>query len=152
MTYQPLRLHARDPQDLKVISSCVQDSLIHQGGMTYDPDQGVFSLVTNRFMWEEDPVDHEGDTLHKRTHAGLHFSHVDRVRHRSMDLKDPTKFHQLMMVHLEASNIIQLLFADMAQIQLEIQKVFCHLHDLSEPWYTHVRPSHDLPSPSPSGA
>ena len=52
MTFSPLRLFARAPADLDVMSAHVQDAVLQTGDMTFLDDKRRFVLVMNRFCWE----------------------------------------------------------------------------------------------------
>ena len=48
----PLKIIARDAEDLAVVSACLQDALIPLNEMRYLPQERRFILVANRFRWE----------------------------------------------------------------------------------------------------
>lgn len=137
-----LKLRAEDPADLQIISACIQDAIFPSTAMEYAREERRFSLIANRFMWEEEPLDHQDQKLYKRVHSGLHFTHVNQVHQRDLNLCDPTKLHNLLMLHGDKKGEINLLFSDQGEIRLIVDKIYCHFHDLHEPWYTHVMPYH----------
>lgn len=145
----PLKLRAEDSNDLKILSACFQDALLPGSAMEYTPEEGRFTVIANRFMWEQDPITHEGQDLYKRVHAGLHFIHVKDVKHRAIDFKDPTRIHNLLALHGDKDGEIHLLFSNKGQICLHVEKISCHFKDLHEPWYTPLKPNHEPLFPSP---
>ena len=48
----PLKIIARDAEDLAVVSACLQDALIPLNEMRYLPQERRFIMVANRFPWE----------------------------------------------------------------------------------------------------
>src|SRR4029450_10962026 len=48
----PLKIIARDAEDLAVVSACLQDALIPLNEMRYLPQERRFIMVANRFRWE----------------------------------------------------------------------------------------------------
>ena len=50
-----LKLRARDPEDLGIISACLQDALVPLADMVFQRTEKRFVLVANRFMWERVP-------------------------------------------------------------------------------------------------
>ena len=48
----PLKIIARDAEDLTVVSACLQDALIPLNEMRYLPQERRFIMVANRFRWE----------------------------------------------------------------------------------------------------
>lgn len=49
----PLRLLARDPEDLAVISALVQDAVLPAAEMRWQPRTRRFGMLLNRFRWED---------------------------------------------------------------------------------------------------
>jgi hypothetical protein len=142
-----LKLRAEDFHDLSIISACFQDAVLPASAMEYVSEDKRFTLVANRFMWEEGPLDHEEGTLYKRIHSGLHFSHVHKVRHKGISFHNPTKIHNLLALKGDENGDVHLIFSDGGHIHLQMEKLLCHCHDIHEPWYTHVKPGHNLENP-----
>ena len=69
----PLKLRAADDDDLKIISTFLQDAVIAVNEMIFIKDEARFAFVANRFRWEdadrERPV--EGDAIYGRVHCGI---------------------------------------------------------------------------------
>ena len=140
--HKRLRLKAQDQHDLKILSALLQDALIHTGGMHYSPDAHLFTILANRFCWESEPEEVEGGKLHKRTHSGIHFSHVNRVRQTGIDRAHAHKHHNLLAIHGDKKDEIHLIFSDGEQVCLHVDQILAHLTDLHEHWWTHQKPEH----------
>ena len=157
----PVKLRARDPQDMSVLSAVLQDALVRPADMAYLASDKRFVMVVSRFRWEhpecevlpepEPEPELEGDarfeeagqrTLFERVNAGVCFDRVRRVRTRGLDLRDPERILNLLAVETEAQ-AITLVFSDGPTIRLEVSAIVCHLEDLGEPWATPWRPSHE---------
>ena len=54
MADEPLKLSARDAEDLAVVSSMVQDALTRARDMTFQQRERRFLVLLDRFMWERD--------------------------------------------------------------------------------------------------
>jgi hypothetical protein len=95
----PIKLRARDVDDMQVLSSCLQDALVSVGDIAYLKAEKRFVLVANRFMWEngpqdppapespEDPADarfedQDAGPLYERSYCGLCFDRVKQVTWR----------------------------------------------------------------------
>ena len=52
MTGQPLKLYAKDEEDLAVIAAVAQDALVPIGEMAFLPAEKRFVLALNRFRWD----------------------------------------------------------------------------------------------------
>lgn len=50
---KPLRLSAQDSDDLKVISTLLQDAVFPITEMSWQPTKRRFALLLNRFRWED---------------------------------------------------------------------------------------------------
>lgn len=141
--HTPLKIKAQSHDDLKIISGLLQDALLPVTGLKYFPKAKQFQILANRFRHELEPDDHEGDLVYYRTHSGICFDHVHKIRHKGFDHKDPTHFLNLLAVNSnEDTNEIDLICSDHATIRLHTEKVLCHLGDLHEHWPTKVKPQH----------
>ena len=48
-----LRLQAREPDDLEIVSAMLQDAVIAVRDMAFLPAERRFVMVANRFRWED---------------------------------------------------------------------------------------------------
>ncbi|MGE4217809.1 MAG: DUF2948 family protein [Alphaproteobacteria bacterium] len=134
----PLRLRARDVEDLAVISALVQDALVAVHDIAYLPEAQRFVLAVNRFRWEAEAGSAaEGE----RVHAGLRFEGVGQARFRGIDRGRPGRVLSLLAIAHDAGSAI-LHFAEGAAIQLEVAALDCVLEDMDEPWPALRRPQH----------
>ena len=162
--FRPLKLRARDSEDLQTIAAHLQDALVPLSDMTYLKAEKRFVFVANRFRWEMvGPEDGaapaaskpEGDArfadvdeepaagrLYERVNCGVCFDRVRGVRVRGVDPRDRDQI--LNLLTLEAGpGAITLVFSGGAQIRLDVSQIRCHIEDLGEPWPTRWRPGHD---------
>lgn len=167
----PLKLRAVDPDDLKVVSACLQDALVPLREVAWLKRQGRFILVANRFRWEQgellndepemppEPTTPAGDARFaddasftddegtappfQRTNCGLCFDRVNKVRFRGIDLASRHQILNLLAIE-PVNSAIDLLFSEQAAIRLDVSGISCHLEDLGEPWLTRWRPKHTL--------
>jgi hypothetical protein len=164
MADAPLKLSARDADDLAVIAACVQDALVPIGEMAFLPAERRFVLALNRFRWDlVDPKqapragrtqatpgtrrdasfsDRGGDRpRYERVLSGLRFEGVKQVRKRGIDLHNRDRILELLTIQAEPGALL-LLFAGGASIRLDIDELRCYLEDFGEGWPTRWRPSH----------
>jgi Protein of unknown function (DUF2948) len=132
----PLRLKALDTEDLVVLASCLQDTLVMVGDMAFLPEEQRFVLVGNRFGWET-----PGPDLARVTCA-VTFDGVGAVRRRGIDLKESERILSLLTLRPD-DGAIELLFSAGAAIRLEMPKVEVYLEDIGDSWPTQWRPSHE---------
>jgi hypothetical protein len=155
----PLKIIARDAEDLAVVSACLQDALIPLNEMRYLPEERRFIMVANRFRWEraaqggQEPApatdasfdsDEDFGAL-QRTNAGICIDRVLAVRSRNIDRSRPDDFLSLLSVQLDG-NKLSFVFAGGGVIQVEIEALALYLSDLGKAWPTQWRPEHALES------
>ncbi len=138
----PLKLRAKDAEDIAVIAACLQDALVPVGDLTYLPEERQFVAVLNRFCWETDEDTGAAATAHQRVLCGLRFDGVRGVKLRGVDRHDSGRLLQLLTIE-SADDAITLVFAGGVAFRLEVEAVRCSLEDLVEPWPTRWQPSHD---------
>jgi hypothetical protein len=159
---QPIRLMAKDAEDLAVVASCLQDALVPLAEMRFLKDENRFVMLVNRFRWEQaDPQKTDGKgngggdanfadaaAGNQRINSGLCIDRVTAVRSRGIDREKAAKFLSLMTVGLAnpdqgGANTLNLVFSGGGVIQLEIEGPSIFLQDFGEAWPTQWRPDHD---------
>lgn len=80
----PLRLIARDAEDLRVISALVQDAVLSGADLRYDRARRRFSLLLNRFRWEDRVQAQAAGRRFERVRCVLDFSDVTGVVHQGV--------------------------------------------------------------------
>jgi hypothetical protein len=140
-----LKLRAEDVDDLRVISSNLQDALVAVGDMTLLTDQRRFALVASRFCWDRPP---NADGSYMRSHAVLVLDGVSSVAMQGIDRRRGERVLSLLTIETAkrpgGGDYIILVFADDAAIRLEVDRILCHLEDVGEPWPTRWKPVHSL--------
>lgn len=168
---RPLKLRARDPDDMAVIAAVLQDAVVRPAEMTYLAREKRFVMVFSRFRWEvpelepraaeeeapspdirtDERADDEEDArfedagprpLYERVNAGLCFERVRRVRIRNLDLRDKDQVLSLLTVEARP-RALTLVFSGGGLVRLEVGAIACFLEDLGEPWPTPWLPLHD---------
>ena len=142
MSYTPLQMTAEDSDDLQVMAACLQDALIPLSGIEYDQKDGHFHIIANRFCWECEPDNLDGNSYYSRVAAGIAFHHVKDVHKKGIDLHNKNELINLLTIHQEENNCIHLIFSGGSEIKLIVDKISCHLKDMDEPYPTANRPSH----------
>jgi len=149
---QPIRLMAKDAEDLAVVASCLQDALVPLAEMRFLKGENRFVMLLNRFRWERaEPLKGNGGgdasfadaaAGNQRVNSGLCIDRVTSVRTRGIDREKPAKFLSLMTLNLDG-NTLNLFFAGGGVIQLEVEGLSIFLQDFGEAWPTQWRPDHD---------
>ncbi len=139
-----LKILALEPEDLPVISACLQDAIIRVGDINYGPKSKQFVLVANRFEGEHDNNAKSG--FRRRT--GVTFSQVSRVR--SQKIRQGANEAVLSLLAVEfvvgksaPEGTIKLVFSGGGTIELEVECVEVQLEDLGPRWPTANIPTHE---------
>ena len=136
-----LRLSVRDEEDLTVMSSFLQDSLIALAEVKYLPEEKRFVFVANRFLWErenQEVVDvNEGENF-SRVLCGVCFENVTGVKQKGLKRDRKGQIVSLLTVSKLENSRIQLNFSANISIRLDVSDLFCHFQDIDSPWPTDV--------------
>jgi hypothetical protein len=158
--FKPLSLGAEDADDLAVVSAVLQDAVVRVADVAWQKRRRRFVAMLNRFLWEDvPPADGEPFAapvrLNQRVRSGLHFDGVLAVTATGIDPSQRDLVLELLAVTHEGagdgSGTITLVFAGNAAIRLSVECIDCYLRDVSAPWPTRHRPSHDLGSLADEG-
>jgi hypothetical protein len=140
---KPLRLLAEDADDLAVISAALQDAVAKVGDLSFEAAPRCFTLVVNRFRWED------GRRSAERVRAALRFSGVLAVKSRGVLMGDPQSVVSILAIGFEPcgelenpSGAINLRLAGGGDIRLEVECLDAVLADVSEPWAAMRTPKH----------
>jgi len=144
----PLRLLARDADDLTVISSLVQDAVLTGADLAWTPRQRRFSLLLNRYRWEH-------PALAERVRAVLDVSDVLTVRHQGLDRRDADTVLCLLSVQFDPDTPVEagepagpgritLVFSGDGAVELQVECIEVQLADVTRPYAAPARraPTH----------
>ena len=139
-SYKPMRLAARDAEDLGVLSALLQDAVTRSGDIAWLPKERRFALVANRYRWE-DPAAQE------RVRVGLHFDTVLKAQVKGLDPEVKDQPAALLAVTFEPGEtppggLIRLAFAGGGEAALEVEAIDAAMRDISRPWAAKRQPRH----------
>jgi hypothetical protein len=138
-----LKLRAEDPEDLAVISACLQDALVAVRDFAYIRGERRFLFVANRFRWESGQGMAGGERPFERILCGVAFSEVEGVSYSGFRRSDDYRILSLLAIRPEDGSV-HLEFSGDAAIRLEVARILCHAGDLGDPWPTPWQPRHDV--------
>jgi hypothetical protein len=84
----PLRLVAQDADDLKVISTLVQDAVLPATELAFDARRRRFALLLNRFRWEDRAEAERVGRAYERVRSLLVVEDVRKVQTLGFDRAD----------------------------------------------------------------
>lgn len=139
----PLNLGAQDADDLKVISSLIQDSVFPITEMRWQAKQHRFALLLNRFRWEDGARDRH---VPERVQSLLVIDNVVAVSSQGIDRGDKDLILSLLSIDFEpsedgAGDLLLTLAGDGA-LRLRIEALDVTLKDVTRPY---VAPSGKAP-------
>lgn len=144
--FKPVRIAARDPEDLQVLSALLQDAVALSGDLAWLSAQRRFALVANRYRWE-------APEARERVRVGVHFDDVARVRVKGLDPSVKDLPVSILAVSFEPgeppSGVVRIACAaDPAsgrevEIALEVEAIEASARDMTKPWPAKGRPAHD---------
>jgi hypothetical protein len=138
---QPLRLLARDAEDLGVISACVQDAVFSGDQIRWDAKKRQFTVLINRFRWEDVAQRAE------RVQALLRVEDVLRVQSNGVTRAADVVVSALSIrwtPGVEGAGRLELVLAGDGAIALEVECLEVSLADVTRPYVapTGKRPTH----------
>ncbi|NDU99977.1 DUF2948 family protein [Pseudoroseicyclus tamaricis] len=145
----PLRLIARDAEDLAVISSLCQDAVLPASEMRWDRSSRRFALLLNRFRWEDATKAEARRRPFERVRSLLVIADVLRVQSQGLPPRAEGTVLSLLSLAWEpgedgAGRLILTLAGD-AAIAIEAEDLEVNLRDVTRPYLAPSRkaPEHD---------
>ncbi|WP_137699366.1 DUF2948 family protein [Marimonas lutisalis] len=141
----PLDLGALDADDLRVISSLVQDAVFPITEMLWQPRQRRFAILLNRFRWEDGGRDRHGP---ERVQSLLVVEGVQRVLSQGVDRSDKDLILSLLSVDWapgeDGTGAVLLTLAGDGALRLEAEALEVRLKDVTRPYraVSHNAPQH----------
>lgn len=145
---RPLRLRAEGPEDLAVLSALMQDAVLHAGDIAWMPRRRRFTLLVNRFRWED--AERPGRTARpfERVRAILAFDAVLRARASGIDSRDRDLVLSILSIAFEpgvdGAGCVRIVLAGDGEIALDVECVEASLGDVTRPHAARGMPSHRL--------
>ena len=146
---RPLRLRAESPDDLAVISALVQDAVAQTSEIAWARRHHRFTLLLNRFRWEDaDAAERQGRPF-ERVQALLTFDGVLKARANGVDPKDRDLVLALLSLAFEpgpeGAGTLRVLLAGDGEIALDVECIDVTLTDVTRPYiaHSHSAPKHE---------
>lgn len=143
-TERPLHLIARDSADLTILSALVQDAVLTGADLRYDRARRRFSLLVNRFRWEDEPRARAAGRRVERVRAVLDFADVTAVSHQGLTRDAATVLSLLSLAYTPQVEVAEgevagpgrvvLTFAGDGALALEVECLEVALADVTRPY------------------
>lgn len=138
----PLRLIARDAEDLQVIAALVQDAVLPASEMRFDRSRRRFALLLNRYRWE-------GPQKGERVQAVLAFEDVMGVKRAGPDPRDKDMVLSLLTLSFapgeDGTGAVEMTFSGDGALLLSVETLEVTLRDVTRPYRapSGSEPSHE---------
>lgn len=133
----PLHLGAADQEDLNVISTLVQDSVLSVNDFAWDGTARRLAILLNRFRWEDDLVA-SGTRPAERVRSLLLINDALAIRSDGIDRNDPETVLSLLSIAWQAgedgTGIMQIFFAGDGVIEIDAESINMELRDVTRPY------------------
>ena len=146
--YKKLSLIAQNEEDLVVISTLCQDSIIKIANIKWAKKSKRFYLLINRFCWELNDLSKKKSSNMLRINSLMSFNSVLSVKSAGIQQNKNTDITSLLTINYNFFNFekqaIDLIFSGNSQISLNIECIDVFLKDISEPFEgtTSKQPKH----------
>jgi len=145
-TSEPLKLVALDSDDLKILSTHLQDAVLRLADMVYMPAEKRFAAILSRFDWLAAENDDGKHSNLRRCRCALRFDRVTRAQVHKIRPGEPSAFAELLAVTYEEadppSGFITLYFAGGGAVRLQVECIEAELRDLGDVWRAGAKPAH----------
>ena len=145
MVGERLKLMAMDEEDLKILSTFCQDSVLKVSDLKFIADENRFIMEMNRFAAEK-TAGHKQDDIPERRRAVLHFEAITKINTKNIDLNNHDQVLNLLAILFEVKNspsgTIDLVFSADAVIRLQAEFIEAQLADMNASWAASSKPQH----------
>ena len=142
----PLRVIARDAEDLPVLSALVQDAVFPAGEMRFDRPSRRFALLLNRFRWEDRARAERQGRSFERVRSLLVVGDVLSVASTGIDRSDPDLVLSLLALEFapgeDGTGTLTLWLAGDGAVRIAVECLDVGLRDVTRPY---VAPSGRAP-------
>lgn len=134
----PLRLVVQDADDLKVISTLVQDAVLPAAELAFDARRRRFALLLNRFRWEDRVEAERVGRAYERVRSLLVVEDVRKVQIMGFDRGDKDLVLSLLSMDFtpgeDGTGRLTLTLAGDGAIALDVEALEVRLDDVTRPY------------------
>ncbi|PHQ69483.1 MAG: hypothetical protein COB97_07450 [Paracoccus sp.] len=135
---RPLALLAVDEDDLKIMSTLVQDAILPASEISYDPKARRLALLVNRFRWEDADQARADGRPFERVRALLIVNDVRRLQSDGIDRDADTVLALLALTWLpgqDGTGRLLLDFAGDGTLAADAECINVELRDVTRPYF-----------------
>jgi hypothetical protein len=135
---EPLRLVAQDADDLKVISTLVQDAVLPVTELKHDARRRRFALLLNRFRWEDRDHASRAGRPFERVRSLLVIEDVLKVQSFGFERTDKDLVLSLLSMEFasgaDGTGRLTLTLAGDGAVALDVEALDLRLDDVTRPY------------------
>lgn len=135
---RPLRLVAADEEDLRVMSTLVQDAVLPIEEISWKPLTRRFAILLNRFRWEDEESARKRGRAFERVQSVLAFEDVEKVEAQGLDQKEKDTVLSILGVTFtpgeDGTGTVDLLLSGDGGFRLTVEAVNATLTDVTRPY------------------
>ncbi|MCJ8139900.1 DUF2948 family protein [Falsirhodobacter halotolerans] len=135
---KPLYLGAEDAEDLRILSSLVQDAVLTGADIRWMPSKRQFALLLNRFRWEDRSAAEQSGRGVERVRAVLVFGGVLSARSQGVDRAEKDTVLSILSIDwaegADAAGEMTITLAGDGAISLRMEAVDATLRDVTRPY------------------
>jgi len=129
----PLRLIARDADDLAIVSTLLQDAVLPMKETSWQPDVNRFGMLVNRFRWEDKAHAEQGKRPYERVQSMLVIDYVQNVSSMGVDHTDKEQIISILSLAYEEDKVTFTLAGDGA-LSLDVECLEITIKDVTKPY------------------
>lgn len=134
----PLYLGAQDAEDLKVISSLVQDAVLPVSEISWQPGHNRLAFLLNRVRWEDQPAAERRQRPPERVQSVLVIDGVQKVGSQGISKQDKEVILSLLSIEVESDDqgpkALLLTFSGDGALRAQVEAVEVQLRDVTRPY------------------
>ena len=141
-----LKLICKNPEDLKIVSAHLQDSIATAKDMIFLKQNRTFVMIVNRFMWED--VEKDVFRQNKRIRCAVKFEDVLKVKSKNINQKNKNKPLECLTIKndkiFNENYQIKIFFSGGGIITIFSEVLEAFVQDLGSSWNVKYIPVHKI--------
>jgi hypothetical protein len=143
---RPLRLIAREAEDVPVLSALMQDAVLTARDLAFDRRRRRFAALLTRFRWEDREAAAREGRAFERVRSLLVVEDVHAVRSQGVDRGDGDLILSLLSLGWAAgeagAGTLTLTLAGDGAVAIEVEALEARLEDVTRPHRARSAPTH----------
>lgn len=138
---QPLRLIAQDAEDLKVLSTLIQDAVVQVGDVAWLRGRRRVAIFLSRFRWEDKARAEKAGRAYERVRSALLVESVVAMRAAGVDPREKEQVLSILALRWEGaadpedpSGILHVTLSGDGELAISVECLDLRLEDVTRPY------------------